>query len=492
MWKQLIKYVPVNIASIVVSFGSIAILTRLFTGAEFGRYTLAIAAMHFVHMAAFTWIEAAMSRFYARAEREGKMASHLKTSYTVGIIMAVTSLPIFLGLVHILPLEPRMKMLLSFASFSTCFTLVYNIGIESHKAAHRIGRYSVIQSSQSLLGFSVGIIIILMTDLREVSPFIGIFIANTIAIIIDLPFMLRRMKGGVVTKKRTLNYFTYGMPICLSLMLTYTLSQGDLVLIKYFMDDTAVGQYNAGYNLANRSLDMLFVWIGTAVTPIAITTLEQEGLEKTREVFKNFGEIMLLVILPAATGVALVAEPAGFILGESVRAQAVKIIPWVAFAAVFNGFITYYVLRAFIVSKNTVILALTMIPPVIINVGLNIYLIPKYGLMGAVWATVISYAAGFVISMIVVRRCFPLPLPFKALMKTGFSCAVMAGAVLALPNSINALPDLAELLIKALVGAVVYCLVAFATNAANCCGLIQELLTKIKQKKASQADEMPA
>ena len=69
IWRQMLGYIPVNVANIIVSFGTIAILTRLFDGAEFGRYALAVASMHFIHMTLFSWVEAAMARFYARAER---------------------------------------------------------------------------------------------------------------------------------------------------------------------------------------------------------------------------------------------------------------------------------------------------------------------------------------------------------------------------------------------------------------------------------------
>ncbi len=490
IWRQMLGYIPVNLANIIVSFGTIAILTRLFDGAEFGRYALAIATMHFMHMVFFTWIEAAMSRFYARAERKGELASHMKTAYVVCIIMAIIGLPLFLGFVYLLPLDTHMKMILAFALSSTCFTLIFNIGIESHKAAERIGRYSAIFTSQSLLGFSVGILLILMTPLREVAPFIGIFIANIVAILIDIPFMSKQMRGGKVERPRVRKYFLYGMPICLSLMLTYILSQGDLFFIKYFMGDVAVGQYNAGYNLANRSLDVLFIWLAMAVTPVAITTLEHNGIEKTREVLKNYGATLLLIILPAATGIALVAEPAGFILGESVRTEAVKIMPWIAFAGVMNGFITYYAQRAFILSKNTGVLAMTMVAPVLINVGLNLYMIPLYGLKGAVWATLAAYGTGLILSLIVARRYFPLPLPLKALGQCTFACLVMTGIVLALPSSLNTLPDIAELLIKASVGAAVYAFVAFAINASNCRDLIKDLIANLKDR--SQASQVEA
>jgi len=490
MWKQMLGYVPVNLANIIISFGTIAILTRLLDGAEFGRYALAIASMHFIHMVVFTWVEASMARYYARAERRGELASHLKTSYAAGIVMGIIGLPVLMALIYILPISATMKTLLAFAFASTCFTLVYNIGIEAHKAAHRIGRFSAIHSTQSLLGFSVGIILILVTPLREIAPFIGIMAGTLLALLIDLPFMLKRAKGGKIEKDRARAYFAYGMPICFSLMLAYILSQGDLFFIKYFMGDLSVGEYNAGYNLANRSLDVLFVWIAMAVTPIAITTLEQDGLAKTKEILKGYGEFLLLIILPAATGIALVAEPAGFVLGESVRAQAVSIMPWIAFAGVMNGFITYYAQRAFMLSRKTGTLAATMVLPVLINVGLNIWLIPIHGLKGAVWATLIAYGIGLVLTLAVARRSFPLPMPFKALVQCTFASLVMAGTVLALPDAIDQWPDFAELLVKAGVGAVVYAIVAFGINAANCRKLIIDFRDKMKAQLKAPAQEV--
>lgn len=489
MWKQMLGYIPVNLANIIISFGTIAILTRLLDGAEFGRYALAIASMHFIHMVVFTWVEASMARFYARAERRGELASHLKTSYAAAIAMGIIGLPILMALIYVLPITPTMKTLLAFAFASTCLTLVYNIGIEAHKAAHRIGRFSAIHSTQSLLGFSMGIILILTTPLREVAPFVGIIVGNILALLIDLPFMLKRAKGGKIEKDRTRAYFAYGMPICFSLMLAYILSQGDLFFINHYMGNLSVGEYNAGYNLANRSLDVLFVWIAMAVTPIAITTLEQDGLEKTKEILKSYGEFLLLIILPAATGIALVAEPAGFVLGESVRAEAVKIMPWIAFAGVMNGFITYYAQRAFMLSRKTGTLAATMVLPVLINVGLNIWLIPIHGLKGAVWATLIAYGVGLVLTLAVARRSFPLPMPFKALAQCTFASLVMAGVVLALPETIDEWPDFAELMAKASVGIVVYAIVAFGINAANCRKIITDVLDKIKTRVKATPQE---
>ena len=87
--RSMLAYIPVNFANLLVSFGTIVILTRLLNSEEFGRYALAVVSMHFTHMALFTWLEAAMARFQARAEKENDVNSHLRTIYSYAGITAL-------------------------------------------------------------------------------------------------------------------------------------------------------------------------------------------------------------------------------------------------------------------------------------------------------------------------------------------------------------------------------------------------------------------
>ena len=68
VWKQMMGYIPVNLANILVSFGSILILTRILDAAEYGRYALIMIVMQLSHTLIFTWMEAAMERFHARGD----------------------------------------------------------------------------------------------------------------------------------------------------------------------------------------------------------------------------------------------------------------------------------------------------------------------------------------------------------------------------------------------------------------------------------------
>ena len=481
MGRSMLAYIPVNLANIIASFGTIVVLTRLLNGEEFGRYALAMITMQFVHMGFFTWLEAAMARFQARAEREGDVNSHAKTLYSYSHATGAIALALIMTLIWAAPISNLMKTVLVFALGSTAIQVIFNLGMEAHKAAHRIKRYSFTYSTQILLSFTLGIILILTTPLREVAPYVGIIIALLLALIIDLPFMLKQMKNGEVQLPKAKTYFNYGVPICISLLLAYTLNSADMYIIASMMGEASAGQYNAGYNLANRSLEILFVWISMAATPIAVTLMEREGVERSKDIMKDYGASLLWIAMPAATGIALVSKEFGFILGESVRAEAVTVMPMIAFAGVLNGLISYYAQRAFMLSGKTSMFMWAMVPPVLLNIVLNLWLIPIHGLLGAVYATVVSYGLGFVLAVAVGRRFYPLPIPVRATLEIGFACICMAAAVLALPDTSH-LPDFVALVIKAAIGASVYGAVCMAINAANSRTFIKGLLEKRRLK----------
>ena len=486
--RNIAAYLPVNLATVLVAFGGIAILTRILSAEEYGRYAIAMVTMLFVHMSLFTWLEAAVARFQARAERDGDEATFLKTIYRTAGGVGVVGVGALCAVILALPLSPELTTVLLAAIITTGMQLALNLGFEAHKAAHRIGRYSAIYSGHQTLSFALGIAIILFTPVREAGIFYGIGLSAVVAGLIDLPFMLRRQRGGAVERERLRGYFTYGAPISLSLVLSYALNSADIYIITAILGEAQAGVYAAGYNLSNRGMDVLFVWLAMAVTPMAVTAFEKDSVERSVEIMEGYAKILLWVTLPAAVGLALVAEPLGFVLGENVRAGAIGVMPWIAFAGVLNGFITYYAQRAFMLSGKTIAFTGILVVPVVLNLGLNLWLVPIHGLLGAVWATLAAYGLCLVLAIAAARKRYPLPLPATALMQVLLACGVMAGVVMALPAGLDRLPDWIELLVKAGVGASVYLVVGFATDTAGCRGFVRELVGRMRGPRLDAAE----
>ena len=150
-------------------------------------------------------------------------------------------------------------------------------------------------------------------------------------------------------------------------------------------------------------------------------------------------------------------------VGPALAEGAAQVTPWIAASALFAGLTTYYTHQAFTLGRRTGLLLAAMAIPAGLNIALNLLLIPRLGLTGALVATTASYAAGLVASILLGRRAQTLPLPLGALARAALAAAVMGLAVTQLP----ALGGVAELGLKAGAGALVYALAAFALDVAD-------------------------
>jgi len=216
--------------------------------------------------------------------------------------------------------------------------------------------------------------------------------------------------------------------------------------------------------------------------------MEKHGTAESRKILKNYGAALLWIVVPAATGIALVSQDAGFILGQGVRDNAVSVMPWIAFAGLINGAMTYYVHRGFMLSGQTHKFVWALIVPVILNIGLNLLLIPTYGLMGAVWATILSYSLAIILATILARRDYPLPIPVRAAIEIAGCSALMAAAVFVLPLS-GMTPGFVTLMIKGSVGIIVYLGACWIVNAADCRNVIRGFLARAKSTAVPEPAE---
>ena len=93
---------------------------------------------------------------------------------------------------------------------------------------------------------------------------------------------------------------------------------------------------------------------------------------------RGMAQSILLIALPAAVGIAIVAGPLSEVMiGEDLREQARKIIPWIAAAGFFNGLLIHYFSEAFQLARKTAQRAILMLIPALANIGLNIVLLPS-------------------------------------------------------------------------------------------------------------------
>lgn len=483
LWRHLFGYLPVNIAQAVAGFGGIFLLTRLLTPEEYGLYGLAFALMCIFDTLVFAWLESGMARFYANAEARKKLQDHLATAYKALVILVAAACLISALIIMVLPVSNTVKGIFGFAIASSIVRSIFGLTIEARRAAREVKRYAILEFFRTTAGFGIGILLVIITDLGPAAPFIGLLIAAMICALFDLPGMLTKAKGGQASLSEATKFARYGIPISLSLVLALVMSSADRFLIVGYLDTASVGVYTAGYNLASRTLDIIFIWGGMAATPLIIAALEHHGRDQARAMARKAFGILVLLTFPAATGMALVATPlANVMIGPDFREQAALIIPWIAVASVMNGMMTYYLNEAFTLSKRTSMLIVVMVLPALLNIGLNMILLPRLGLQGAVIATVLAYSIGIILTTLIGRHYFPLPLPFIAAGKTLCACAIMASSIWLLPWPQN-WSAITLLLAQTGTGIIIYAASAYGLDLAGCRQTLKHLKNYTISKK---------
>jgi O-antigen/teichoic acid export membrane protein len=191
---------------------------------------------------------------------------------------------------------------------------------------------------------------------------------------------------------------------------------------------------------------------------------------------------MLLLTIPAAVGLALVASPlAHLMVGPELADGAAQVTPWIAASGLLAGLTTYYFHQAFTLGQRTHFLLVAMTVPALANLVLNLLLIPRMGLQGALAATVISYALGLVASAALGRRLMALPVPWITLAQAATASVLMALAVSRIP----AFGGLGELVAKSAAGALVYGLVAYALDAGGLRSRAGQALRLLRARNAA-------
>lgn len=472
-WRGVLGYLPVNIIQGVVGLLTIVLFTRVLDPAEYGVYALAFSVGSLTQTILLTWTEAAMARFLAARAEDGRIADHFATLYRVWIGAALV-VPAVCVVVALMPLNTPLKVAVIAALGSMVANSLMKLALERRRAAGEVSSAALLTILQVLGGFIMGLGLA-FAGLGGAAPVLGVGLTSALCMIFVLPRELKQMAGGRFEKSLAKTYAAYGLPVSMSLILALVLASTDRLLLGAFLDEATVGLYHAGYSLGSRTLDVVFIWLGMAGAPALISALERGGQSALTEAAREQAGFMVLLTLPAAVGLAMVARPlADLMVGEALREGASHVTPWIAASGWLSGITTYYLLQAFTLARRTPLLIVSMSAPALANVALNLVLIPMVGLDGALWATTISYGLGAVVAWGLGRRACAMPIPWDVLAKAGGASLVMALCVRALPAPGGVL----ELALKAGIGALVYGVLVLGLDVGGLRGKLSLILRR--------------
>jgi O-antigen/teichoic acid export membrane protein len=175
----------------------------------------------------------------------------------------------------------------------------------------------------------------------------------------------------------------------------------DTILVGYFMNPVAVGYYYLSKQIVGF-IHSPAASLGFTLSPAYGEHKAEGETDRAAQIYETTLKYILLLYVPAAAGIVIVAEPAiALVFGEK----------WVEAAPVLQVFAAYVVLQAvsYVTGDTLDFLgrarerAIAKGGGSVANFLLNLVMIPAFGVVGAAAATVITHTAVLAVTLYVIH-----------------------------------------------------------------------------------------
>jgi len=246
-------------------------------------------------------------------------------------------------------------------------------------------------------------------------------------------------------------------PIAISIIFNLLYLKGDILFLAYFREQTEVGLYGVAYRIIDVMTVLPTMFMGLVLPSLVAAWSSGRKQDFRRHVARTF-DLFMIAVIPVVIGAQLVSTDLTILIAgnEFAASGPVLALLIVALIGVFLGALWGHLVVA--LNKQR-LMTWGYIFVAIIAIAGYLWLIPDYGMWGAVWVTLVSEAIiAFLTFLVVYKTSGALP----NLMVTGK--ALLAGGIMYLVRlPLSGL----HVILMVLIGGVVYVIALFALKAVS-------------------------
>jgi O-antigen/teichoic acid export membrane protein len=179
-------------------------------------------------------------------------------------------------------------------------------------------------------------------------------------------------------------------------ILLWIISSSDRYLIIHFYGLSEAGIYTSSRSLGGL-LWLLYYPIQFVLFPTISRLWEEQHFNGVKQYLEQSTKLFLIVAIPAVAGIAILSQPLLRILTTSQYLIGSTLVLCTATGALFMGIYSINVNIVYL-RKQTKLLPLMIGGASVINILLNLILLPRVGLIGAAISNIVSF---FVLAVVV-------------------------------------------------------------------------------------------
>ena len=408
-----------TIKDIQWSFTSLAtaslshLLLRIVLGRELGPdglglYTLVFTIYMFGMQFAAFGIGAALTKYIAQYNNNQEKIKEYVSSGIIGSLISGLLMGILLYLLaSIVSIQlfhnPEMISLLKLTAFCFPFIAMQKSVIGTLNGLRKMELYAVINIAQNVAVMFVSLIFVMFLDMHVKGAVIG-FVAPTILIgIISVYFTRHEIKPSLFLRKTIIKEISwFGFYVVLANSIGLINMQIDSLMVGHFMSEVDVGYYAVAI-VFMQGITLFPQVIQRVTTPSIALYYGKNDFESIKKLIKNtmiktFIGIICISIITAICGNYLIIILFTEEFLPAYKPMLILLIGYTICAPIGSvGSTLSSIGKANVLFKMTVVCAL-------MNIILNLMLIPTFGLVGAASATSISQIITLTIHLTLIKK----------------------------------------------------------------------------------------
>jgi len=375
-----------------LAFFLLPFVTRALTPEAYGEYAVALAVSGFAGVFASAWIRNVGLRLYFDALNRGTtrglftgMVLLQAVSFVAvyGVVLAVVASAGAGSAPWRVQASAGVTMLLSDLAGTTLMLL----RAERSTFTYAVGEIGagLLRFVFTLTGLALGF---QSAELLFDATSLGLLIATAITI----PVLWRRLVGPASVDlqgvREILRHGPASLPFAVG---DWTERLADRLVIEHFLGTAVVGIYSVGYTVGERTVGALERAVFMMAWPKILAAWHDGGPGEVRAAIDEALRLFAWFSVGPVVFLVVFTDDILSVIAASAYQEANIIVPIVSVSMWLSGF-TRYLNRHFELRKRFGTLSWITLAGAVINVVLNILLVPVAGMVGAAWATLVNRA----------------------------------------------------------------------------------------------------
>jgi len=295
------------------------------------------------------------------------------------------------ALASLLGIDPAQHSLIQYAGWILCLDALTIIPFASLRMEQKAKRFALLK----IFNITVNLVLNLGLILGAGMHAEGVFLANLIASGLTFLAMI-----GMVIRQLTFQFparlykeiLKFGLPYIPAGLAGIAMQVIDRPIVKALTNDATLGIYQLNYRLGIFMM-LIVGMFDYAWRPFFLTHAHDADAKPLfAKVFTYFvlGAMSIFLVISLTIEDIVRMKVFGKQFFPPIYWQGTEIVPWVLLAYVFTGAYVVFIVGVYL-EKKTKYLPLVTGAGALLNVGANLYLIPKIGILGAALSTLLSY-----------------------------------------------------------------------------------------------------